>query len=431
MRLPAPRFLVVLPALAAVCALTGTGCSSSSSPVQVDSGAHDAALKDSGAKDSGRTTDAPSHPTHDAATDVAASSDAGVDAADAGPEGDAGGPSDAGMPPTRGGATTTSATATLFAVHHLWLGDSLADSTFSLPEAGVKPWSTFGYNIDGLITTQYSTDVCTLDKAAGATAVKQVDGVDGIDNSFGENILSTIAAAIPMLSETVSGSITSGSFDVLIGTVGLTGSPTQTNTGLTGALLNGAPYGGAPPLNDAGFFKVTDDWPVFSDSIRGSLDAGAVASFPTAYVTNGVWVNGSPGDLTLKLLLQGQPLVLQIHQAVVSFTHTVDGAGQDHATNGTISGPEDHRAARRDQHRGGAAGLLPRHHDPPRLDGGGVGHPLRRHQREGEGVRRNLNRHRLRRRWHCSAERRDAVGGRGAATDGMRRGRGVGEAPPA
>jgi hypothetical protein len=338
MRLPAPRFLVVLPALAAVCALTGTGCSSSSSPVQVDSGAHDAALKDSGAKDSGRTTDAPSHPTHDAATDVAASSDAGVDAADAGPEGDAGGPSDAGMPPTRGGATTTSATATLFAVHHLWLGDSLADSTFSLPEAGVKPWSTFGYNIDGLITTQYSTDVCTLDKAAGATAVKQVDGVDGIDNSFGENILSTIAAAIPMLSETVSGSITSGSFDVLIGTVGLTGSPTQTNTGLTGALLNGAPYGGAPPLNDAGFFKVTDDWPVFSDSIRGSLDAGAVASFPTAYVTNGVWVNGSPGDLTLKLLLQGQPLVLQIHQAVVSFTHTVDGAGQDHATNGTISG---------------------------------------------------------------------------------------------
>jgi hypothetical protein len=55
-------------------------------------------------------------------------------------------------------------------------------------------------------------------------------------------------------------------------------------------------------------------------------------------VTNGTWVNGTPSDLTLKLLLQGQPLVLQIHHAVLTFHHTVDAAGQDHATGGIISG---------------------------------------------------------------------------------------------
>jgi hypothetical protein len=342
MRLPvrlAHRFLPLLPAALAIGTLAPTGCSSSSGATEADSGTRDAAVKDTGSKDTGLKRDAPVQMGHDAAADVHANDAAATDAgADVGPLGDAGGPSDAGTPPGRSGDATPSTTATLFAIHHLWLGDSLANPTFSLPDAGVSPWATFGYNIDGLITTQYSTDVCTLDKAAGATPAKQVDGVDGIDNSFGENILSTIASAIPMISETVSGSITNGSFDVLIGTVGLTASPTQTNTGLTGALLNGAPYAGAPPLNDAGFFQVTDDWPVFSDSLHGSLEAGAVESFASAYVTNGVWVNGSPGDLTLKLLLQGQPLVLQIHQAVVTFTHTVDGAGQDHATNGTISG---------------------------------------------------------------------------------------------
>jgi len=268
--------------------------------------------------------------------DAHQASDTGSDAA-LEAEADAGGPTDAGRPPPPSGDATPSTTRTLFALHHLWLGDSLPNAMFT-PDTTGTAWETFGYNIDGLLTTAASTDVCTLDTAANATTKDQVDGVGGIDNSFGKNVVPLLASALPNLSMQVSSAITSGSFNVLIGTTGLTNSPTQTNTGLTGAILSGAPYGGTPPLNDAGYFLPTDDWPVYSSSVKGSLDAGPSQLFDMAYVTNGTWVNGSPGDITLVLLLQNQPLILQIHEAVVSFTHTVDAHGQDHATNGFISG---------------------------------------------------------------------------------------------
>jgi hypothetical protein len=337
-RLPFPVALTV--------ALAATACSSSNAVTSSDSGPHDAAVKDTAPADTGHALDSGVDSGHDAGHDAhVAKADTGVDAgsgggdaaSESGPTGDAGGPTEAGKAPPPSGDASASTASTIFALHHLWLGDSLPDPSF-MPDTAGTAWASFGYNIDGLLTTEASTDVCTLDTAAGATPAKQVDGVNGIDNSFGKNIVPLLASALPNLSQTVSASIASGAFNVILGTVGLTKSPTQTNTGLKGAIFNGAPFGGTPPLNDAGFFKTTDEWPIYGDSLKGSLEAGAVEEFSSAYVTNGVWVNGSPGDITLELLLQGQPLVLQIHQAQVSFTHTVDAAGQDHATNGYISG---------------------------------------------------------------------------------------------
>ena len=304
--------------LASLVALVACGGSSTST---TDSGTpHDAATADTShpKADAGSTHDAGHDARGDSGRDAPQAIDASAEA-EAGPVGEAGGPTEAGKAPKPTGDASASSTATLFAIHHLWLGDSLPDPTFSPDTAGTA-WASFGYNIDGLLTTQASTDVCTL------------------DNSFGKNIVPFLASALPNLSQQISSAITAGSFNVLIGTVGLTSSPTQTNTGLKGSIFNGASYGGPPPVNDAGYFKPTDEWPIFSGSLHGSLEAGAIEAFPTAYVTDGVWVNGSPGDITLELLLQGQPLVLQIHEALVSFTHTVDASGQDHATNGFISG---------------------------------------------------------------------------------------------
>jgi len=344
---------------AAVAALACASCSSGS-PTTVgghDSGAHDAATKDSGNTPDVQSTTQPDA-TREAASDahVTTAADATTDGAtdakktapdapfdapvDSGPAvADAGGPSDAGKAPAPSGSATTSTTPINFALHHLWLGDSLPDSTFTTDTTGTI-WQKFGYNIDGLITNQYSTDVCTLNKARGATQLTQVDGDNGIDNSFGANIVPLLSSALSNLSQSVSKSISDGSFTILVDTVGLTSSPTQTNTGLKGELFSGASYGGTPPITDAGAFVVTDNWPIGSNSLSmgTNLDAGSVVGFPTAYVSNGLWVNGSPADLTLLLLLQGQPLVLRIHEAVVTFNHTVDGSGQDHATNGIISG---------------------------------------------------------------------------------------------
>jgi hypothetical protein len=316
-----------------VLSLLAAACSSSSSPgTNVDAGKEAAAPHDAGrdaivSHDAG-TKDAPAKDV--ATADAAAPTDAPPDVAI-----DAGGPSEAGKPPPPSGDAAAASAPINFAIHHLWLGDSDPTPAFT---ADTNAWSTFGYNIDGLITNANSTDVCTLNKAAGAKPKIQVDGVHGIDNSFGENVVTVLATAITNLSKTVTGSITDGSFTILIDTRGLTPSPSQTNTGLTGSLFSGAAYGGTPPVADAGAFLVTDDWPVTSSSLAGSLDAGAAIAFPSAYVSNGVWVSGAPVDLTLLLSLQGQPLVLHIHQAILSFTHTVDASGQDHATGGMIAG---------------------------------------------------------------------------------------------
>jgi hypothetical protein len=321
-------------------------CSSSSGTVTGDAAVH-SSQSSSGHETSSSSSSSPSSSSH---VETSSHLDAGHDArheagkpdvsagdavSDAPVVTDVGGPTDAGKPPDPSGSKTTSVTPITFAIHHLWLGDSLPEPSFP-PDTTGTAWSQFGYNIDGLITNASSTDVCTL--AAGATTAIQLDGVGGIDNSFGENIVPFLASAVSNLSQTVSSSIIGGDFTVLIDTTGLTSSPTQTNTGLTGGILSAASYGGTPPVNDAGSFLPTDEWPVYSGSLKGSLEAGAALSFPSAYVTNGLWVNGTPGDITLTLVLQGQPLVLLIHDAVVSFTHTIDASGQDHATGGAISG---------------------------------------------------------------------------------------------
>ncbi|HEY8040161.1 MAG TPA: hypothetical protein VIF15_10225, partial [Polyangiaceae bacterium] len=69
-----------------------------------------------------------------------------------------------------------------YAMRKLYLGDTDRSGV-----SNSSAWKDYGYNLDGLVTTKTSSDVCNL--AAGASKTTQVDGTGGIDNSFGENIL--------------------------------------------------------------------------------------------------------------------------------------------------------------------------------------------------------------------------------------------------
>ena len=71
---------------------------------------------------------------------------------------------------------------TNFAFRHYYLGDTDRSGTSSQ-----TAWMQFGVNVDGLVTTASSSNVCTL--AAGSSKVTQVDGNGGIDNSWGANIM--------------------------------------------------------------------------------------------------------------------------------------------------------------------------------------------------------------------------------------------------
>jgi hypothetical protein len=77
----------------------------------------------------------------------------------------------------------------------LFAGDT--DRAF---KQSMTAWRTYGEDIDGLMTTPTSTDVCRL--AQGAPASVHADGDGGIDNSFGATVLPLLmmnGLAIPSL----------------------------------------------------------------------------------------------------------------------------------------------------------------------------------------------------------------------------------------
>jgi hypothetical protein len=247
---------------------------------------------------------------------------------------------DAGRPPGSGGGATTSTTKHNFAIHNLYLGDTNADApTFT---ASTTAWENFGYNIDGLITTAQSTDVCS--PYTKGNTVQQIDGTNGIDNAFGSQI-TTQLQTFGLSSSKVSGDIAAGNFTLEFDTVGLDGTATQTATGLSGQLFAGSTYAGTPALNAAATgFAITDDWPVNGSLLVNptDIDAGSTVVFPGAYVSAGTWVSGSQsGSIALTLSLAGVSLTLNIHAGVITMPVTSDSTMQLHAKEGFVSGVID------------------------------------------------------------------------------------------
>jgi hypothetical protein len=276
--------------------------------------------------------------------------DAGVDApqmpppppaaTDAGPPSpppDAAMPRDASLPPppAPGGppvappdaGTTTTTTEQNFATKTLFMGDTDRNGV-----ANLNAWKSFGYDMDGKTTTAVSTDVCTL--FAGAPKSTQIDGDNGIDNSFGANILPILlTTAGADFSTKINASIAAGNFTFLYDVTGLDGTPSQTATGLHGFFDLGDPFGQTAPT-----FTTADDWPVDPTSLNDpSNPRSSKYPWATAYVTGGLFVSGPPsGTIVLPLSMGGAALPVTIHQAVITW-QSVPGQ----AANGTIAGVLD------------------------------------------------------------------------------------------
>jgi hypothetical protein len=248
-------------------------------------------------------------------------------------------PSDAGavgLPPSPP-ASPTPATSNVetFAIQKLLLGE--ADRTGAPSNTA---WKSYGYNLDGVVTTKDSTDVCTLH--TGAPKSNQADGNNGIDNAFGSVILPIIetAASLPTPSDTISQAIAKGDFTIQIQVKGLDdANAAQNSTGLTGQLFASGAYGGsAPPAFDS-----TTDWPVSGLLLNNPTDinSGSKIVFNQAYITDGTFVSGDLAtggvQVSISLVFQGVPLTLSVNHAVITFDHkTANGA-----SNGTIAGVID------------------------------------------------------------------------------------------
>lgn len=216
--------------------------------------------------------------------------------------------------PPEGAAAADLSQSSTFAVSAIFLGDSTREFA-----KDAKAWQTYGYNVDGKVSTAASTDVCTL-KAGASSSVKQ-DGQNGIDNSFGSQIIPLIGTLVQNPSKTISDTITNdGAFTLLMTINGLDNSGSQSATGLTGDIRFGAPLGKAPQ------FGPTLDWPYRAD---------APIAISGGYINNGTFVNGE-GGATIKLILaiQGKNLEVTINKATITFDHK----SPDELTNGVISG---------------------------------------------------------------------------------------------
>ncbi len=233
------------------------------------------------------------------------------------------GGSGVGGPPAKPSApATTSTTEKNFAVHTLLLGDAARGGGAQSTSA----WKKYGYNVDGVVSNGDATQGCKGTKAA------KIDGDNGIDNSFGANIVQTILTTAGQDAPTkINQAISDGKFTVMLDITGLSDDAKQSATGLKGIILAGGGFdddGGTKPT-----FTSADNWPVRPELLSNPSDPkSSTISLGDAYVNAGTFVANA--EVKLSLILFGVSLDLNIHHGIITFDHTQP----NHADNGTIAG---------------------------------------------------------------------------------------------
>jgi hypothetical protein len=247
--------------------------------------------------------------------------------------------------------TTSSQTVSTFAIQTIFLGD--------VPTAGGPPsnsaWKEFGYDVDGLITTETSANVCAL--APGAPKINQIDGDDGIDNAWGLVLVPILQnyTSIASPSQVETSVVGLGAWTLQIQLTGLSADPKQTALGLRAQVFVSGELGAVPT------FDQTTNWPVLPSSLAdgATIAGGALVQFSNVYVTNGTLVaEGASQPLLIPLAFMLTPcgeccsveacdaatpppvmatLPLLVHDATLTFVHSSSAA----AAQGTIAGVLD------------------------------------------------------------------------------------------
>jgi hypothetical protein len=226
------------------------------------------------------------------------------------------------QPPAPGPEKACTGADVTSALSQIFLGDTHRDGKQDIQSA----WKQYGFDIDGRISTKESTDLCKPYGMA-TKAMAYPDGNDGIDNSFGKNILPILLGPAPDISMLANAAITNGEFTVMLKMEGL---GMETNCNPMNTLLYGGANRGAPPKWDG-----NDAWPVAVELLNnGDINAPKI-SFPKSYVVGNTWVSGTSGTVSLGLSFQGLTFTVNVNRAIIA----VDLA-EDHKSgmNGTIAG---------------------------------------------------------------------------------------------
>jgi hypothetical protein len=210
------------------------------------------------------------------------------------------------------------------------------DTTFALTKLSFGDgnngqWKAVGFNLDGLVSTAVSADVCQT-SSGGSTATAYPDGNNGIDNSFGKNVLPLILALVPSWVTNVNSGLQQGSFNMLLKSYCLP--PTGDVPVLTTKLFDGTALGAIPQ------FDGTDTWPVAPELLTNPTDPeSSTITFDMSSVKGTTFDSGK--HQTIVLVLPFSPttsIKLTLHAAQVTMTLAAD---RKSATGGILGGVLD------------------------------------------------------------------------------------------
>jgi hypothetical protein len=204
----------------------------------------------------------------------------------------------------------------------------LALKSLDFGDATANGWEGLGFDLDGVTSTATSTGLCTTPRPSKAYP----DGTNGIDNSFGRNVVPTLDQLTgQMVGAQANSGIASGSFTLMIDIPGLT---TDADQGpLTANIYGGGALGHQPA------FDGTDCWPVTPESLSNPSDITTpTTQFTMVQIAGNVVTTEVIPQMDLVFTTQAGAIGLTLHQARLSFTLSAD---HTQATVGQLGGVLD------------------------------------------------------------------------------------------
>jgi hypothetical protein len=219
-----------------------------------------------------------------------------------------------------GGAPTCMGEGTVLAATELFFG-----------EGNSGEWKAVGFNIDGLVSTASSKDLCQPNSGADPST-PYPDGDDGIDNSFGKNLLPVILSLYPQWVNDINNGIQKGVFTSMLKLYCLP--PEGDVPVLTTKLFGGTSLGMTP------LFDGTDPWPVAPELLSDPMDPeSSTIVFGKASVTGSTFDSGKNETFLLTVPIKTQSastsIKLSLYAAQTKMTLSAD---RKSATGGMISG---------------------------------------------------------------------------------------------
>jgi hypothetical protein len=210
-------------------------------------------------------------------------------------------------------------------------GTVLAATELFFGEGNSGQWKAFGFNIDGLVSTATSKDVCQPNSGASPNT-PYPDGDEGNDNSFGKNLLPLILSLYPTWVSDINNGIAKGFFTSMLKLECL---PPEGDV----PVLNTKLFGGTP-LGMAPLFDGTDKWPVAPELLSDPMNPeSSTVMFSKSSVTGQAFDSGKNETfiltVPLKTMTESTSIKLTLYGAQIKMNLADD---RKSATSGMIGG---------------------------------------------------------------------------------------------